>query len=80
MKIVEEAKVPPPVSRSIGGFAWGGEGYERRENFVMDKYEVVRDLGSGSFAVTRLMRNPVTNELFAVKFLERGSKVGYFDF
>lgn len=25
MKIVEEAKVPPPVSRSIGGFGWGGE-------------------------------------------------------
>ena len=41
---------------------------------------MVGDLGSGSFAVTRLMRNPVTNELFAVKFLERGSKVGYFDF
>lgn len=25
MKIVEEAKVPPPISRSIGGFGWGGE-------------------------------------------------------
>jgi serine/threonine-protein kinase SRK2 len=24
MKIVEEAKVPPPASRSIGGFGWGG--------------------------------------------------------
>lgn len=25
MKIVEEAKAPPPMSRSIGGFGWGGE-------------------------------------------------------
>lgn len=25
MKIVEEAKTPPPVSRSIGAFGWGGE-------------------------------------------------------
>ena len=25
MKIVEEAKVAPPVSRSIGGFGWGGD-------------------------------------------------------
>lgn len=25
MNIVEEAKVPPPASRSIGGFGWGGE-------------------------------------------------------
>lgn len=25
MQIVEEAKVPPPSSRSIGGFGWGGE-------------------------------------------------------
>lgn len=25
MKIVEEAKFPPPASRPIGGFGWGGE-------------------------------------------------------
>ncbi|KAJ7002668.1 hypothetical protein D5086_006037 [Populus alba] len=25
MKIVEEARIPPPVSRSIGGFGWEGE-------------------------------------------------------
>lgn len=25
MKIVEEAKRPPPSSRSVGGFGWGGE-------------------------------------------------------
>ncbi|GAB2254027.1 hypothetical protein Droror1_Dr00021836 [Drosera rotundifolia] len=33
MKIVEEAKKPPPTSRSIGGFGWGGEedGDEKEE-------------------------------------------------
>ena len=24
-KIVEEARIPPPASRSVGGFGWGGE-------------------------------------------------------
>ena len=28
-KIVEEAKAPPPTSRSIGGFGWGGGGEEK---------------------------------------------------
>ncbi|KAA8530865.1 hypothetical protein F0562_005511 [Nyssa sinensis] len=31
MKIVEEAKTPPPASRSIGGFGWGGEEDEGKE-------------------------------------------------
>ncbi|KAK3000884.1 hypothetical protein RJ639_021503 [Escallonia herrerae] len=31
MKIVEEARTPPPVSRSIGGFGWGGEEDDDRE-------------------------------------------------
>lgn len=31
MKIVEEARTPPPVSRSIGGFGWGGEEDEGKE-------------------------------------------------
>ncbi|XAR49380.1 Non-specific serine/threonine protein kinase [Bertholletia excelsa] len=30
-KIVEEAKTPPPASRSIGGFGWGGEEDEEEE-------------------------------------------------
>lgn len=25
MKIVEDGKIPPPVSRTIGSFGWGGE-------------------------------------------------------
>ena len=34
----------------------------------------VNDLGKGSFGVTKLMRS-LTGELFAVKFIDRGSKV-----
>ncbi|TXG53760.1 hypothetical protein EZV62_019016 [Acer yangbiense] len=41
MKIVEDAKVPPPVSRSIGGFGWGGEedGDEKEEEEEEDAEE-----------------------------------------
>jgi len=31
MKIVQEARTPPPVSRSIGGFGWGGDEGEGKE-------------------------------------------------
>lgn len=31
MRIVEEARSPPPVSRSIGGFGWGEEEDEKEE-------------------------------------------------
>ena len=41
----------------------------------MERYEVLRDLGSGNFGVAKLVRDVFTNELFAVKFLERGHKV-----
>lgn len=41
----------------------------------MDKYEVVRDIGSGNFGVARLMRNKATKELVAMKYIERGRKV-----
>ncbi|XP_038904211.1 serine/threonine-protein kinase SRK2H-like isoform X2 [Benincasa hispida] len=41
----------------------------------MEKYEVVKDLGAGSFGVTKLMRNKQTKELFAVKFIERGPTI-----
>jgi hypothetical protein len=35
----------------------------------------IRDIGSGNFGVAKLMRNRVTNELIAVKFIERGERV-----
>ena len=42
----------------------------------MDKYEFVKDIGVGSFGSAKLMRNKATQELVAMKFIERGSKVG----
>ncbi|KAG5031827.1 hypothetical protein JHK85_015809 [Glycine max] len=44
----------------------------------MDKYETVKDLGAGNFGVARLMRNKVTKELVAMKYIERGPKARYF--
>jgi serine/threonine-protein kinase SRK2 len=41
----------------------------------MDKYEAVRDIGSGNFGVARLMRNRETRGLVAVKLIERGHRV-----
>ncbi|KAE9591902.1 hypothetical protein Lal_00038973 [Lupinus albus] len=41
----------------------------------MDKYELVKDIGSGNFGVARLMRNRDTKELVAMKFIERGHKI-----
>ncbi|CAN1305365.1 Serine/threonine-protein kinase SRK2B [Linum perenne] len=41
----------------------------------MDKYELVKDIGSGNFGVARLMRNKVTRELVAMKYIERGPKI-----
>ncbi|KAG5063026.1 hypothetical protein JHK85_004209 [Glycine max] len=39
-----------------------------------DRYEFVRDIGSGNFGVARLMRDKHTEELVAVKYIERGEK------
>ncbi|XP_038896559.1 serine/threonine-protein kinase SRK2G-like [Benincasa hispida] len=41
----------------------------------MEKYEIIKDLGSGSFGVAKLCRNKQTKELVAIKFIERGPKV-----
>lgn len=41
----------------------------------MEKYEVVKDIGSGNFGVARLMRHRETKELVAMKYIERGHKV-----
>uniref|UniRef100_A0A2P2LSY5 non-specific serine/threonine protein kinase n=2 Tax=Rhizophora mucronata TaxID=61149 RepID=A0A2P2LSY5_RHIMU len=40
-----------------------------------DRYELVRDIGSGNFGVAKLMRDRQTNELVAVKYIERGEKI-----
>lgn len=41
----------------------------------MEKYEVVKDIGSGNFGVARLMRHKDTKQLVAMKYIERGHKV-----
>ncbi|XP_054788785.1 serine/threonine-protein kinase SAPK2 isoform X2 [Prosopis cineraria] len=41
----------------------------------MERYEIVRDIGSGNFAVAKLVRDKGTKEYFAVKFIERGHKI-----
>ena len=43
-----------------------------------DRYDFVRDIGSGNFGVARLMRDKLTKELVAVKYIERGDKVNSF--
>ncbi|KAK4378402.1 hypothetical protein RND71_000264 [Anisodus tanguticus] len=40
-----------------------------------DRYEFVKDIGFGNFGVARLMRDRQTNELVAVKYIERGEKI-----
>lgn len=41
----------------------------------LEGYELVKELGQGNFGVAKLMRKTATNELVAVKFLERGPKI-----
>ena len=41
-----------------------------------DRYELVRDIGAGNFGIARLMRDKQSRELVAVKYIERGEKVG----
>lgn len=40
-----------------------------------ERYQLVRDLGSGNFGVAKLMRDTTTGELVAIKFIERGERV-----
>lgn len=46
----------------------------------MERYEIVKDIGSGNFAVAKLVRDKWTKEYFAVKFIERGQKVCFIFF
>ncbi|XVF15610.1 hypothetical protein REPUB_Repub09cG0169200 [Reevesia pubescens] len=40
-----------------------------------DRYDFVKDIGSGNFGVARLMRDKFTKEEVAVKYIERGDKI-----
>ncbi|XLR59635.1 hypothetical protein S83_010307 [Arachis hypogaea] len=41
----------------------------------MERYEVIRDLGSGNFGVAKLVREKCSGDFYAVKFIERGLKI-----
>lgn len=41
----------------------------------MEKYELVKEIGSGNFGVARLMRVKDSKEHVAMKYIERGPKV-----
>ncbi|XP_011016762.1 PREDICTED: serine/threonine-protein kinase SAPK2 isoform X1 [Populus euphratica] len=41
----------------------------------MERYEIIKDIGSGNFGVAKLVRDKWTKEFFAVKFIERGQKI-----
>jgi len=49
---------------------------DKERKTEMDKYEPVREIGVGNFGVAKLMRNKETRELVAMKFIERGNRVG----
>ena len=41
----------------------------------MDRFDVVKEIGQGNFGTAKLLRDKRTNELFAVKYIDRGPKV-----
>lgn len=43
----------------------------------MERYEILKDIGSGNFGVAKLVRDKWSGELYAIKYIERGLKVLY---
>ncbi|KAG6403373.1 hypothetical protein SASPL_135591 [Salvia splendens] len=41
----------------------------------MERYEIVKDIGSGNFGVAKLVRDKWSGELYAIKYIERGKKI-----
>lgn len=41
----------------------------------MERYEILKDIGSGNFGVAKLVKDKRSGELYAVKYIERGQKV-----
>ncbi|MED6183236.1 Serine/threonine-protein kinase srk2e [Stylosanthes scabra] len=58
-----------------GGAVNVGVGMDMVIMHESERYELVRHIGSGNFGVARLMRDKHTNELVAVKYIERGDKI-----
>ncbi|XP_010680996.2 serine/threonine-protein kinase SAPK1 [Beta vulgaris subsp. vulgaris] len=41
----------------------------------MERYENMKNIGSGNFGVAKLVKDKWTGELFAIKYIERGQKI-----
>ncbi|KAM7276249.1 hypothetical protein ACFE04_018115 [Oxalis oulophora] len=41
----------------------------------MERYEILKDIGSGNFGVAKLVRDKWTAQFFAVKYIQRGQKI-----
>ncbi|KAK4256671.1 hypothetical protein QN277_006365 [Acacia crassicarpa] len=41
----------------------------------MERYDIIRDIGSGNFGVAKLVRDKRSGDLYAIKFIERGIKI-----
>lgn len=39
------------------------------------RFDFIKDIGSGNFGITRLLKNKQSNEQVAIKYIERGSPV-----
>jgi len=48
-----------------------------RVDMEEERYETLKELGSGNFGVARLAKDKKTGELVAIKYIERGKKVQY---
>ena len=44
----------------------------------MERYDIIKDIGSGNFGVAKLVRDKRGGDLYAIKFIERGLKVSIF--
>lgn len=44
-------------------------------DFSSEKYDYIKDLGSGNFGTARLAKSKNNGELVAIKFIERGEKI-----
>lgn len=43
--------------------------------WMMERYEIIKELGSGNFGVAKLARDTWNGDLYAVKYIERGQKI-----
>ncbi|KAI3669212.1 hypothetical protein L6452_40439 [Arctium lappa] len=42
---------------------------------LMERYKIVKHIGSGNFGVAKLVKDQCSGELYAVKYIERGHKI-----